>query len=992
MMFYTALAFLIANCAVVKKSKTVTDLPKEIFTEDTATYKTVSKLERKTFFKDSDLETLWADSIYNKMSLKEKLGQLFMIAAYSNRDSIHVNKIKALIYKYNVGGLIFFQGGPVRQARLTNEYQAKAKVPLFIAIDAEWGLSMRLDSTYIFPWNMTLGAIQDLDLIEKVGQQMGAESKRMGIHFNFAPVIDINTNPKNPIIGNRSFGESKANVSDKAIALMKGVQAQSVFSTGKHFPGHGDTSTDSHYTLPLVNFSKERLDMVELYPYKKMFDEGLASVMVGHLNIPSLEAKENIPSSASFNVVTNELQTRLGFEGLIFTDGLAMKGATNFKGAGDLELAVLLAGNDILLAPENVPASFEKLESFYNEGILTEERLAFSVKKILKYKFKVGLNKYKPVAVANLITDINPPQNEALHYKLYENAITVLKNEKEILPIKDLSQKIAYVKLGDAENSTFISTLKKYTEVTEVSNANIDSLNAELKKFDIVILSFHKANKTWEKQDLSETDLFYLQNIAKENKVIVDIFTKPYTLLPITNFDDIEGLVVSYQNSDVSQVVSAGLIFGAIEAKGKLPVSINKSFKVNDGLGTVKLNRLGFTTPENEDMNPLILSKIDSIAQKAINGKMTPGMQVLIARRGNVIFQKSYGHLTYDETKKVTNSDLYDVASISKMISTLPNVMQLYDQQKVTLDTKLKTMVPLFAKTNKENISFKDLLTHYAGLQAWIPFYKATLNNDKTPMEKYYRKVANPQFSTKVADDLYIRNDYHDTIMKIIANSPLSLKKEYKYSDFTFIILKEFLERKTKQPLEVLSQKNFYNSLGMNNTMYNPLTKIDKNNIAPSEIDTYFRQQVVQGYVHDMAAAMEGGVAGHAGIFSNAMDVAKMMQLFLQRGNYGGKSYFSEETFNVFNTSHYAAQGVQRGLGFDKRVEKNGPTCGCVSKTSFGHTGFTGTIAWVDPKTEIVYVFLSNRTYPEVTAEGNKLSREKIREDIQQIIQDAIIK
>lgn len=991
-MFYTIIAFLIVNCAVAKKSNTVATLTREIFTEDTATYKAINKLDRKKFIKDSSAETLWVDSIYDKMSVREKLGQLFMIAAYSNKDSIHINKTKALIKEYNVGGILFFQGGPVRQARLTNEYQAISKVPLFVAIDAEWGLSMRLDSTYVFPWNMTLGAIQELDLIEKVGKQMGAESKRMGIHFNFSPVIDINTNPQNPIIGNRSFGESKTNVSSKAIALMKGVQAQNVFSTGKHFPGHGDTSTDSHYTLPLVNFSKERLDMVELYPYKRMFDEGLASVMVGHLNIPSLESKENIPSSASYNVVTSVLQTQLGFEGLIFTDGLAMKGATNFKGAGDLELAVLLAGNDILLAPENVPASFEKLLSYYNEGILTEERLAFSVKKIIKYKFKVGLNKYHPIEITNLITDINPSQNEAIHYKLYENAITVLKNNEEILPIKNLNQKIAVVKLGDSDNSSFVSTLKKYTEVTEVSNTNIDSLNAELKKYDIVILSFHKENKTWAKQDFSELELMWLQQIAKENKVILDIFTKPYTLLPVNNFDDIEGLVVSYQNSDISQVVSAELLFGAIGAIGKLPVSINNSFKVNDGLATVKLNRLGFTTPENEDMDPLILSKIDSIAQKAINDKMTPGMQVLVARRGNVIFQKSYGHFTYDTIKKVTNADLYDVASISKMISTLPNVMQLYDQHKVNLDTKLKKMVPVFAKTDKENISFKDLLTHYAGLQAWIPFYKATLNSDNTPMDRYYRKVPNLQFSTKVADNLYIRNDYHDTIMKIIVKSPLSLKKEYKYSDFTFIILKEFLERKTKQPLEVLSQKNFYNSLGMNNTLYNPLDKFDKNKIVPSEIDTYFRQQVVQVYVHDMAAAMEGGVAGHAGIFSNAMDVAKMMQLFLQKGNYGGKSYFSEETFNVFNTSHYAAQGVQRGLGFDKRVEKEGPTCGCVSETSFGHTGFTGNIAWVDPKTEIVYVFLSNRTYPEVTAEGNKLSKENIREDIQQIIQDAIIK
>ena len=989
---YAAFIFLITNCAVSKKTNTITALKKASFSEEIDIYVPKSKSERKTFFKNSESETNWVDSIYNKMSSREKIGQLYMISAYSNKDSVHENEVKALIEEYKVGGILFFQGGPMRQAKLTNAYQSKSNVPLFIAIDAEWGLSMRLDSTYRYPWNMTLGAIEDLSLIEKVGKNMGNENKRMGIHFNFAPVLDINTNPKNPIIGNRSFGEDKTNVSDKAIAYMKGVQGQGVFSTGKHFPGHGDTAADSHHTLPLVDFSKERIDLVELYPYKRIFDEGLVSVMVGHLEIPSLDPRKNLPSSASYNVVTNLLQKQLGFEGLIFTDGLAMKGATDFLGPGDLELAVILAGNDILLGPVDVPAGFEKLETAYKNGILTEERLAYSVKKILRYKYKAGLNKYKPIALENLVQDINPSENDALHYKLYENAITVLKNEKKILPIKNLDQKIAYVKLGDDVNSTFVTTLKKYTEVTEISNTNIDSLNTELKKYNTVIIGFHKLNKTWEKQNFTETELLWLQKIAKHNKVILDIFTKPYSLLPINNFDDIEGLVVSYQNSDISQVVSAELLFGAIEAKGKLPVSINSSFHINEGLSTKKLNRLGFTTPENEGMNPLILSKIDAIAQKAIDGKMTPGMQVLVARKGNVIFQKSYGYHTYDNTTKVSNSDLYDVASISKMISTLPNVMQLYDQNKVNLDTKLKKMVPLFSKTNKANINFKDLLTHYAGLQAWIPFYKATLDTENKPLEKYYHKIADSQFSTKVADGLFIRNDYHDTIMKIIANSPLSIKREYKYSDFTFIILKEYLERKTKKKLEVLSQKNFYSSLGMNNTLYNPLEKFDKNGIAPTEVDNYFRHQVVQGYVHDMAAAMEGGIAGHAGIFSNAMDVAKMMQLFLQKGNYGNKQYFSEKTFDAFNTSYYSSEGVHRGLGFDKRIGKDGSTCACVSESSFGHTGFTGNIAWVDPETEIVYVFLSNRTYPEVSGDGNKLSKEKIREDIQQIIQEAIVK
>ncbi|MNQ37917.1 putative lipoprotein YbbD precursor [compost metagenome] len=988
---YAAFLFLITNCAS-KINNTITDSKTDIPLKDIVVYTAKSKSEKKTFFKDSDSETKWVDSIYSKMSLQEKIGQLFMISAYSNKDSVHINSVEKLIQDYKIGGVIFFQGGPVRQAKLTNQYQAKSKIPLFVGIDAEWGLGMRLDSTYIYPWNMTLGAIQDLDLIESVGKNMANENKRIGVHFNFAPVLDINTNPKNPIIGNRSFGEDKVNVSNKAIALMKGVESQGVFSTGKHFPGHGDTSTDSHKALPLVDFSKERLDLVELYPYKQIFDEGLVSVMVAHLNIPSLEPRPNYPSSASYDIVTNLLQKQLGFEGLIFTDGLAMKGASNFKPPGELEIAVILAGNDILLCPENVPVAFQKLEIACTDGTITEERLAHSVKKILHYKYKAGLHQYKPIDMANIYNDLNPSQNDALQYKLYENAITVLKNDKEILPIKELNQKIAYVKLGDDSNNTFISTLKKYTEIKEVKDTNLDSLNKELKNFDKVIISFHKVNKPWEKQEFTLTEMLWLKEIAKHNKVILDIFAKPYSLLPITNFDDIEGLVVSYQNSDISQIVSAELLFGAVGAKGKLPVTINTAFKVNDGLSTEKLNRLAFTSPENVGMNPQILSKIDAVAQKAIDSKMAPGMQVLVARKGSVIFQKSYGHHTYENTVKVSNSDLYDVASISKMISTLPNVMQLYDKNKVTLDTKLKDMVPFFANTNKENIIFKDLLTHYAGLQAWIPFYKATLDSEGKPSKKYYRKIAENNFTTKVADSLYIRNDYHDTIMKIIADTPLLPKKEYKYSDFTFIILKEYLERKTRKKLEELSQENFYSTLGMNNTLYNPLHKFDKSNIAPTEIDTYFRHQTIQGYVHDMAAAMEGGVAGHAGIFSNAMDVAKMMQLFLQKGNYGDKQYFSPQTFDAFNTCYHADKGVERGLGFDKRIGKDGPTCACVSASSFGHTGFTGNIAWVDPETEIVYVFLSNRTYPEVVNDENKLAKGKIREEIQKIIQEAIIK
>ncbi len=940
-------------------------------------------------------ESAWVDSLYNKMTFEERVGQLFMVAAYSNKDSVHTNSIEKLIRDYKIGGLIFFQGGPVRQAKLTNRYQAASKVPLFIGIDAEWGLAMRLDSVGRFPWNMTLGAIQDLRLIERVGVEYGKQSRRLGINFNFAPVLDINTNPRNPIIGNRSFGEDKINVTNRALALMKGVQSQGVFATGKHFPGHGDTETDSHHTLPSINFSKERIDQVEFYPYKKLFDEGLASVMVAHLNVPSLESRENYPSSISYNVVTNILQKELGFDGLIFTDALNMKGAADFMKPGEIDLEALMAGNDVLLFAENVPWAVEKICVAYQDSILTEDRLAHSVKKILKYKYRAGLDMYRPIDLKNLYQDLNPHSSDALQYELYENAVTTLRNSEEIVPIKKFDdERIAYVKLGDDNHKPFLQTLQKYTEVTEVQEDDIDSLLVRLKPFTKVIVGFHKADGAWKNHEFKAAELARLDSIAKYHKVIVDIFAKPYAMLPIKNFNNIEGLVMSYQNSDVAQIVSAEVIFGAVDTKGKLPVSISNVFDVNYGLKTTKLNRLGFGLADNVGMSQTILNRIDQVAKKAIDAKMTPGVQILVARKGKVVYQKSFGTHTYEASAiKVTNTDLYDVASITKMVSTLPNVMKLYDAGRVKMDTKLGDMLPsLFENTDKENIEFKELMSHYARLQAWIPFYKETLDSVGMPSVEYYRKMYDPKFSVQVAENLYLRNDYRDTILKAIATSKLLPKKEYKYSDFTFIILKEYLEKTTGRSLDSLSYSNFYKSLGMNNTLYNPLLKYDMSQIPPTEDDNYFRHQTVHGYVHDMEAAMEGGVGGHAGIFSNAMDIAKIMQMYLQKGKYGGQRYFSEETFEAFNTCHYCNKGNRRGLGFDKPQlpGQAGPTCGCVSSESFGHTGFTGTIAWADPETEIVYVFLSNRTYP--TSEVNTLSKENIREDIQKIIQQAIIK
>ena len=934
----------------------------------------------------------WVDSIYETMTLEEKMGQLFMADIFSSDPKEKTDKIKDLITNYHLGGVIFSKGGPVRQAKLNNEFQSLAKVPLMIGMDAEWGLAMRLDSTYAFPWNMTLGAITDNKIVEKVGRRIGEQSKRLGVHINFAPVVDINTNPKNPIIGNRSFGEDRDNVTEKALAFMKGMQSVGVMGSAKHFPGHGDTDSDSHKTLPTVDFSRERLDTLELFPYKRLINEGLNSIMVAHLNVPALEEQSNYPSSLSTKIVTELLKNELGFNGLIFTDALNMKGASNFKKPGEIELAAFLAGNDVLLIPEDVPKAIEFLINSFNEGVITEKRLAYSVKKILYAKYKVGLNHYKPVNLHYLIEDLNSVNDDALYEEAIDNALTVIKNDRAILPIKDLQKKkIAYINFGDDSGAEFLKELKKYGNVTWVKANSLDDYVQKLKEYNYVIIGFHKSNENpWKKFEFSENELVWLYEIARTNTVILDVFARPYAMLDLKTTANFEGVIMSYQNSKVSQQLSAQLIFGAREAKGKLPVSLGEDFPLNSILKTKSLKRLQYGTPESVGVNSYKLKKIDSLANLGIREGMYPGAQILVARKGKVIYQKDFGYHEYDKKLQVRDTNVYDLASLTKILASLPLIMQLVDKEELSLDAKLSEMLPEYKNSNKANITLKQMLSHYARLKAWIPFYLHTFNDEKTGISsKYYSDIPGKDFNVQVAENLYMRRDYMDTIYKDIRESDLNPKLEYKYSDLPYYILKQYFERKYGKPLEVIVQENIYESLGANYTGYHPLEKFVKDNIPPTEQDDVFRKQKVQGYVHDQGAAMLGGVSGHAGLFSNSNDVAKIMQMYLWEGFYGGKRYFKPETMELFNTCYYCDKNVRRGVGFDKpQLGTSGPTCGCVSMTSFGHSGFTGTFAWADPEQEIVYIFLSNRTFPD--SENRKLIKTDLRSKIQEAIYDAI--
>ncbi len=943
---------------------------------------------------DSLAQKQWVDDAYGKLTLEEKIGQLFMVLVASDQDKESTDKVKSLIREEHLGGIIFSTGGPRRQAKLTNEYQSISKIPLLIGMDAEWGLAMRLDSTFAYPWNMTLGAIRDSSLVEKIGYQIGKHAKRLGVHINFAPDVDININPRNPIIGNRSYGEDRVNVAQKGAAFVRGMNRAGVLTSAKHFPGHGDTEVDSHKDLPVIPFEKERLDSIEMYPYKRLIREGVSGVMVAHLNVPALEPEEKRPSSLSRNIIAKNLKEDLNFKGLVLTDALNMKGVTNFAGEDKAALEAFLAGNDILLMPRNIQGARAVITKAFREGTISETRLSASVKKILMAKYRSGLHNYQPISLENLYDDLNTPEDELLYERAFEEAITLVKNEVDLLPVKNLeNKKIAYVSMGDDSGDTFLKSLKKYTEVTPVEGKDIGTLKKNLEPYNLVIVGFHKSNESpWKAHKFTEKELYWLAELGRQRSfnLVLSVFTKPYALLDLVNYQDLDALVLSYQNSDIAQEKTAEVIFGAIPAKGKLPVSLGTDHPVGTGILGKSLGRLGYSIPERVGMDRKLLRKVDTLVQNGLDSLMFPGAQVLVARKGKVIYEKNFGKPTYESADSITPEHLYDLASLTKILATLPIVMTMEEEGKISLNDTFGELIPSYDTTDLKDVTVLKALSHYGRLPSWIAFYLATLDKSRKPSPEFYRARPGPGYSIKVTDNLYLSDAYQDSIYNRIGRQSLKSNR-YRYSDVAYYVMKKYIEQTLGESLDKLVTEEFYKPLGAANTRFKPLEYFDKKRIVPSEIDNYYRYQTVQGYVHDMGAAMQGGVGGHAGLFSNANDVAKIMQMYLQGGYYGGDRLLQSRTIEKFNKCYFCNEDVRRGVGFDKpQLEPHGPTCGCVSRKSFGHSGFTGTYTWADPEEGIVYVFLSNRTYPSST--NNLLIRSELRTRIQQAIYDSIIK
>ncbi|MFT6849321.1 MAG: beta-N-acetylhexosaminidase [Sphingobacteriales bacterium] len=944
---------------------------------------------------DQNQREKWADQTLKSMTLDEKIGQLFMVAAYSNRDKAHEESLAKLITENHIGGLIFFQGGPVRQALMQNRLQAQSKIPLMIGMDAEWGLGMRLDSTMNFAKQMTLGAHPNGDLIYEMGAEIARQCKRLGVHVNFAPVVDVNNNPNNPVINYRSFGENKELVAQYGIAYMKGMQDNGILANAKHFPGHGDTDKDSHYSLPLINKSKKELMALEFYPFEQLIKNDLSSMMIAHLNIPALVKGKNTPTTLSPRVVTKILRRKMKFDGLVFTDAMNMKGVSSFYKPGEADVLALLAGNDVILFPMDVPKAFASIKNAMDKRKLTERDIERHVRRILIAKHKAGLDQFKPAEINNLHKDLHTNSSKALQRKLFKPSITLLGDSTNLIPIKSTqTQKIAAISIGDtAINNPFLNTISLYTKVQKFTIAkdapqrDYDLLLDKVKGFDLVLTAMHSmGNYRTSNYLMSKSSVDFAEYLEKETQQILTVFGNPYSLI---NFPKNNTILLAYEDNEHTNTLAAQAIFGGIPIVGKIPVSVGARFKAGDGKSIPNTIRLGYDLPEEDNLNSDTLALVDSIMEFAIKDKVTPGAQILIAKNGKVVYHKAFGTPTYDSKKNVELTDVYDIASITKIAATLPAIINLQAQGRLNVNEPLENYYAPARNTNKSKLIIREMLAHQSGLKGWIRFYLNAFEaeNDTT---KFFSEEMSGEFPFKITNDLYLRQDYVDTMWNHILTSEVDSPGVYKYSDLPYYFMKEIIENITHRPFDLFVENEIYKPLGLQHLTFKPTDKLPLERIIPTEKDSIFRNELVHGYVHDPGAAMLGGIGGHAGLFSNANDLGILMQMYLNEGTYGGKQILDKNTIKDFTRVAYPPEN-RRGTGFDKPqmdLGLDGPTALSASPSTFGHSGFTGTCAWVDPENDLVYIFLSNRVYP--TSKNSKLAKENYRTRIMQVIYNAM--
>lgn len=914
----------------------------------------------------------WANKKMKHLSLEEKVGQLMFVRVPLTMTKKQQKEFEHNFSKYKVGGICFFKGTAATQLERTKRYQNLSHIPLMVTIDAEWGLGMRLTDCYSFPRQMLMGALSPVNdtLIEQFGEEVGRQCRKMGIHVNFAPVCDINSNPRNPVIGCRSFGENKVRVARKSAIYARAMQRKGVIAVGKHFPGHGDTDVDSHLDLPVISHSKAYIDSVNLFPFRRLVRDGIRGMMIAHLQVNALDNRLNMPSSLSERIVTPLLRDDMHFDGLIFTDGIDMKAVSKNYKDGEGAIRAIRAGSDVILLPIDVEKTVNAVVDEARRDPEFARMVDNRCHRILREKYRCGLDKpdFSKLSVPN---EADAKRCSLITRRMAQRTLTLVHDDGDVLPIAP-DENVVYISAGNSD--TAIKALN-------------EPLKQQIAKAGKVVISLFGNLGSSNNYGVSKECISLINNVVSipDVKSVLVIYGSPYILesFPASGTTLPTAIIMAYQNiPEVSDAVSVALR-GETQFEGILPVTTG-GYREGTSLHPKRLPK---TTPYDmlklAGMDEKCFQRIDSIALNGIAQNAYPGCQILVAKDGKVVYNRCYGRQTYDATASPMDTNtVYDLASLTKVTATNLAVMKLVDAGKIGLDDRLSRYLPYLKHTNKSKITVRQALSHIARLKAFDAYWKESLD------EKYlYCGTTPPDGFIAIGDGIYVASSFRTRMMNSIACSKLEKKEKYLYSDLGFILLADLVETVSGQTLDIFMKQHFYGPLQMKNTCFRPLENgIDINRIAPTEQDKSYRKQLIRGYVHDPNAAALGGVAGHAGLFSTANDLFRLYQMMLDSGRFDGRRYVSAKTFNTFNSRHFASEGNRRALGFDKPFISGRSThiSPYASQSSFGHTGFTGTMVWVDPQYNLVYIFLSNRVYP--TSQPNKLANMNIRTDIQDLI------
>ena len=889
----------------------------------------------------------------SNMTLDEKIAQMIMVRVsgkFYNNPSYSYDSIKELIQDYKVGGIIMFYADIHGAFHNINLFQSWADIPLLVGSDYERGLGQWMDGGTLFPSNMAIAATRVEKNAYKQGEIIAKEAKSLGVHAVFAPVLDINNNPNNPIINLRSYSDSPDIVSKFGVNFIEGIQDQGVIACAKHFPGHGDTDIDSHTSLPTIHVDKKTLYENELFPFKAAVNNNVKMIMAGHLIVPSLDPSHK-PTTHSERILTGVLRKDLGFKGIVITDAMEMGALSSNISNDESVIRTIEAGSDIVLLPIDAISSIKAIKRAVKDGRISEKRIDESVERILKAKEDVGLfNKQGFPDWSNIENLVGSSEHKRYAKKITAESITLVKDDKKTIPLKpEKINKLSYIVLSTDDNTK--DYLKKFSRdiVRTVNNVNEVFINYKLdqylidkiidKVYDSDIILISSLVRISMNKGISTIDPSHLNFLKKlkektDKPIVLVSFGSPY----MDSYDYFDAYITTYGYGPVSVKAAADAIFGREKISGKLPIDLNKTH--NKGVGLKRLKRLSeFKINKN---NKYKLDFAFAVIDSAIQNKIFPGAQIFISKGEDIIAHKGIGTYTYEQSSsKVDTSSIYDIASITKAMSVVPIVMKLVEKKRLSIRSYVSEYYPDFISDYKKDVKIEHLLTHSSGIKGYIQYFKiAQINTEDEVIE--------------------------DIISRDLEFKPGS---KFEYSDLGFILLKDIIEKANRSDFENLTSRWIYKSLGMSSTYFNPESYL-KDRLVPTEYDSNYRKKMVHGIVHDENAFMIGGVSGHAGLFSNAWDIAIFTKLFLNDGVWLGKRHFNKSTIRKFIRNQNMPKGSDMALGWDTPSPYGSSAGDYFSNNSFGHLGFTGTSVWADKEKEIIIIMLTNRVHPSREKKG----------------------